>query len=185
MRLILLISIIFINYSFYRQTQPETIIWTKDKLLTWDNFKGLPDTSNKYAAVTNCNIKTNFRTKKDTLFISAVSYMQPSMSWVKSKSKNTNLLKHEQVHFDITELSMRKLRQTILSTKFIKKQIGNDLNKMTDIYTQAFKQYGALYDLETNHGLIKAKQTEWEKKIAKELKNLEAYSITELKILIN
>ena len=135
-----------LSYIMFKQpntTTADILIWNKSKLLTWENFKGTPDTFSKYAAVTNCNIETNFRAKKDTLFIRAVSYMQSSLSWVKIKSKNANLLKHEQVHFDISELYIRKLRQTILSTKFAKTQIGNELNKLIsgDSQSQYVLQY--------------------------------------------
>lgn len=184
MRIVLLIAVTFITLSFYKQIEPDVILWSKDKMLAWNNFHGLPDTSNKYAAVTDCHIKMRFNTKKDTLYVSIFSYMQPSMSWVKIKSKNANLLKHEQVHFDITELYTRKLRQTVLSKKHTKSILANELKKIESNNHQEFVKCQDLYDIETEHSKIKLKQQEWEKKIIKELKELEAYSNTDLKILL-
>ncbi len=184
MRIISLITLIFIVFCSYRQTQPEIITWSPNRLLTWNDFKGVPDVNKKHSAITDCNIDWNLKTIKDSLFVNIKANVQPNKSWVKLKAMTKDLLKHEQVHFDITELFARKLRHLVLNSKFPKTGVGNELKKMSFNNTIAFKKYQSLYDSLTNHSLIKAKQLEWEKKIVKELKELDAYSNTDLKILL-
>ena len=51
------------------------------------------------------------------------------------------------------------------------------IQKIYNYYETHFRDsINAVYDLETDHGLIVTKQKEWERKIVKELKELEAYS---------
>lgn len=184
MKIFLITCLAFCFYSFMCQTEPEIIFWSKDNSLKWINFKGLPDANNKHAAITDCNIKMDFKTKKDTLFVSIIPYMSPNKSWVKTNEQNVILLKHEQIHFDITELFARKFRQVILNKKFLKAKLSDELKSISTTNNLMFKSYQSLYDTETDHSRIKSKQLEWEKKIAKELKDLEAYSNTDLKILL-
>ncbi|MDW3194211.1 MAG: hypothetical protein R8G66_17690 [Cytophagales bacterium] len=79
-------------------------------------------------------------------------------SWTKHKRGSEDLLRHEQYHFNITELHARMLRQLVAtdsaeeldfdSLKFI---VDTSLDKMQD-----------RYDQESNHSLIRAYQHLWE-----------------------
>jgi len=184
MKIFLIICLTFCFYNFNFQKELEIIYWSKHNALKWTDFKGSVDINNKHAAITDCNIKMDFKTKKDTLFVSILSYMSPNKSWVKTNEQNVILLKHEQIHFDITELFARKFRQVVLSKKILKAKISDELNSISANNNLAFKSYQDLYDKETDHSRVKSKQLEWEQKVAKELKNLEAYSNTDLKILL-
>ncbi len=185
----LVVSIIIGCLGYIALKQPITeneniIIWNKNRLLTWDDFKGKPDTTTEYLAVTDCNFNTKFFSNKDTLHISTKCYMECKTSWKKKKTLSTALLKHEQLHFDIAELYVRKLKLELVKMAVTKKEAQKKIDEISKLNTQQFKQYQALYDKETDHSKIKVKQLEWEKKITKELKDLEAYSKPNIKILL-
>lgn len=162
----------------------DKVFWAKDKPLTWDHFKGTPDTTSKYAAATDCHIDMNYKTRKDTLYVKVETYSTTFDSWVKLKRKTVDLLKHEQLHFDVAELFARKLRKSILELKIQKKDAVNALQAIEAANTNAFGKYQDLYDSETDHNLIRNKQIEWEKKITTELKAYDAYSNPDLKVIM-
>jgi hypothetical protein len=104
-------------------------------------------------------------------------------SWSKDKKSNS-LLKHEQLHFDIAELTTRKLRQAYST------HVSYDIEATSLFIDSVFNRYSkiefdsinALYDTETNHGIIETKQKVWETKITSELKKLEKYASTKVVI---
>jgi hypothetical protein len=92
-------------------------------------------------------------------------------------------LKHEQIHFDICELYARKLRQKFTETNFAKvKSLDNETTKMyTKISSELFKEEEK-YDKDTEHGLNSAKQKIWDADIKAKLKELEAFSKSNINI---
>jgi hypothetical protein len=174
-----------ISVSFTQIQQPiDKIYWATNNPLTWDHFKGSPDTTREYAAATDCHIDMNYNSRKDTLYVRVETYSTTFDSWIKPKYKTIELLKHEQLHFDVAELFARKLRKTILELRIQKKDAQNALQAIEAANTNAYRKYQDLYDSETDHNLIKKKQEEWEKKITSELKAYEAYSNPDLRIIL-
>lgn len=153
--------------------------------LTWDDFKGKIDTNNKInAAITTSGISKLYKKKGDTVYLSIKTKFYKYDSWIKLKYKTTEILKHEQGHFDITEIFALRLRKLYLSYKFNKSNPKNEIDLLFNKNKEEESKYQDLYDKETNHHKTKMKQLEWGKKIAKELKELEAYNNTELKIIL-
>lgn len=159
-----------------QEEKNDTIHWSSTRKLTWDDFKGEIDNNSEYKAITTTNLKT-----KSNVFTNyLVDYelycvFEKNKSW--TKSKTISLLKHEQIHFDISELVMRKMRKKFLAHNF---SSLDNVNVMIErIFQEAVierRSINSMYDEETEHGTIADKQKEWEIKIAKELKVLEEYS---------
>jgi hypothetical protein len=161
--------------------QDESIIsWDLDYRLQWSDFRGTPRPQNHAVAVTASGITFSYSTKKsDTRLIdyrveiSADFY--PEKSWCVRDKVNNNILNHERLHFDITELHARKFRKRVAETRFdlgINKQIEfihNQINKELEEMQQR-------YDAETNHSQIIEKQQEWQTYIVEELNKLVSYS---------
>lgn len=186
-RSVLLLLIMSCFMAFAKQTpQPEIILWNKNRPLTWEDFKGQADYNTKYGAITSSGIKFKWNTnpKKDSLIITIIAKMNTLKSWTKQEYQTYSALNHEQLHFDITELYARKLRQTILTQKLVKKDLASVLKTLVATNDKLLNDYQDKYDLETSHSQIKSKQMEWEKKIAAELKALEQYSNTEIRLLL-
>ena len=161
------------------QDEP-TINWSPQLQLEWSDFQGRPVKGTTVVAVTASGLSFGFSTKRTndqlsdyTFHVEAQFY--PQKSWYIKARANANILSHERLHFDITELHARKFRKTISNTKFT-----NNINKeMEDIYASINRELTAmqnLYDEETDHSQNLEKQREWESKITLALEKLAYYS---------
>lgn len=163
------------------------IYWKQGNLLKWDDFQGNPEENSPLAAATASGYgfeSYTIKAKVDTVFLNINSYFTKNKSWVKQSKKTEFLLRHEQLHFSISELYCRKFKKTLNSTSFKRENFKIALTeslKKSHVECSAFQD---LYDRETNHSKNKTKQAEWEKKIAKELKALEIFSETKIFVCI-
>ncbi len=166
------------SYSQNGFVANDTIIsWSENRKLKWGDFKGIKDSINfaENGAATSYSISLLPRNIKvdECEKINAIALFFKETSWTISES--LGLLKHEQTHFDIAEIYVRKIRKCFSEMKEDEEsdiysyiEIAKDLGSQCTVYQQ-------LYDSETAHGTIGLKQLEWEKKTAKELKALDAY----------
>ena len=120
---------------------------------------------------------------KITLDIS--TYFDPSKSWKKKKAGTDALLRHEQNHFDISEVYARmlvkKLKELELTNpKTAFQVITREYNKSN---TESARK-SVEYDKETNHGIIPEKQEEWNQKVKKMLEDTKDYSMKSLTLFI-
>jgi hypothetical protein len=137
--------------------------------LTWDSFKGEPEKDSKFTAA----IFTEFKGKINRVYNYPPAYMiavvNENKSWKRLHNDSvsaSNLLKHEQGHFDITEIYKRKAIDSI------KNSWGRRPEQIQKIITHFYEQkelYHSLYDLTTNHGQNELEQKEWNSKIYIEL----------------
>jgi hypothetical protein len=175
-RLALYITLVVICFSF---TQGDnSILWQEGSKLTWDDFKDKPNASSPYKAFTESEIKTEMAAKNTEAHISIKTFFDKNKSWVKNKTDE--LLAHEQLHFDITELWARKFRQKVSGKTFSYKTFQKEINAIqSDIY-KGSKEMQTDYDKETQHSIVVASQKKWEKKIADDLQKLSAYNTPEV-----
>jgi hypothetical protein len=152
----------------------EEIKWDKSQRLTWSDFKGRPDRRSQMDALTESGISFSWGCDARGFRHETYSMFVPSKSWVKTKSPE--LLRHEQLHFDITEVHARKIRKYFgelrnpckLGQSGINSAAGRIIRESTDMQNQ--------YDRETEHSENEASQRRWEQKIAAELQSLEAWA---------
>lgn len=181
-----LVIIAFISFSFNSAFQKEdtVIYWQTDRKLTWDDFQGEVPTNTNLSAMSHTGMEHNYTFKNNILEIDAQCSFEKLKSWSKINNRTDALLKHEQGHFDITEIYIRKFRKQITEIEFNSKNIHekfeNNMRKINSEYNNCQN----LYDKETNHHINQKKQAEWEEKIANDLKELEAYSETHLTIQV-
>ncbi|HSP39953.1 MAG TPA: hypothetical protein VLN46_00870, partial [Gillisia sp.] len=116
MKFYCLVFLFGLTFSAFSQYDPGKIFWEQDGL-TWEDFKALPNEESKFDANTNAGLSFSWGVKNTNgdieLTYEVTSYFNPKLSWVKIDSDNDYLLKHEQLHFDITELHARKLRKKL------------------------------------------------------------------------
>jgi hypothetical protein len=156
------------------ETVNDTIYWSAGEKLNWDDFNATPDDRTDALAVTGSAISASYSFKDSQVKMGARSFFLRSKSWV--KKKEDYLLRHEQLHFNITEIYARKIRKAFSkssttdnkSSKALYKKVFSSLNAEC-------KEYQNKYDRETRHSIIKEKQLEWDEKITKELEDLDDY----------
>lgn len=161
------------------------IIWSTTPL-TWDDFKGKMRKSDPYDAATLSAVSSSFSGDNSNLNFEVKAVFFPKGSKKKAKKKSVELLKHEQGHFDITEIFARKLRQTLQNKTYRNyKSIGKEVDKIYNKNNMAWRKFQNLYDKETDHSKNKAEQLEWNTKIQSQLKELDEYKSTNFTVDIS
>ncbi|WP_460219139.1 DUF922 domain-containing protein [Psychroserpens sp. MEBiC05023] len=153
------------------------IEWRADRKLTWDDFKGEPDLENfpNALAVTNSGFgyesaKNLFKDGK--LFVQSI--FNTDRSWVLPHAKNDYVLRHEQIHFDLTEIYARKLRKAFSDAKINSSKLYRANEIFNKIYAELrFKQ--EQYDEETLRGEKTDIQEKWEAIVIIELEKYDLY----------
>lgn len=165
--------LLFICISHFGFSQEEkTMEWNVSKKLSWSDFKDNPPASSPIAAVTASGISYEFSAVSDVgkmdIDFNVHAYFYPEKSWYRPKVCNNLILSHEQLHFDITELFARKMRNE-LSAKTFTANIKTEVKVIYERIIKELSEYQELYDNETNFSRNTGKQLQWNKKIVSAL----------------
>jgi hypothetical protein len=165
---------------FFISKDSSTLSWDHDYRLEWSDFIGVPTQGTTTVAVTASGISFSFsiRTTNTRLLnynYSVKAHFYPEQSWYIKERATPNVLNHERLHFDITELFARKFRQRIESTNFTM-----DINaQMEAIHKEVQEELKAMqyrYDTETSNSQDIQIQNDWQTKIIVQLNELVHYS---------
>lgn len=149
--------------------------WSSDRKLKWDDFQGTPYANAAEVAMTASSVEFNYHTRGNEIGWTVTAKYFPKLSWSNKQLQSDIILKHEQVHFDITELYARmfrkQLQENVHSTADIPtlKAIGKNIMKQ-------WSQEENRYDQETNHSVNTAQQLKWEKDIQQRLDSLQEFA---------
>ena len=144
------------------------IQWSRNNPLTWSDFRG-EFVSGNYEAAIHTNIAYGKNLKNEW---SVWAYFNQNNS-AYIKDTNSNILQHEQYHFNIAEVQARLLRKYVIEQK---------IDMQTYQFEALFKQAKEdlvntqrAYDEQTNHSLNKINQMQWQMNIDNQLEELKAY----------
>jgi hypothetical protein len=185
---ILMIVVIGIisSFSIPKVADGDKINWSKSRKLTWDDFKEpVPENKTSTVAYTNSGYGYKLSYNQDSATFTIDCYFDKTKSWVKKDQANDYILKHEQGHFDITYTNSLRLRKTLKEHRFTLQNINDEVKKIMNTSYDDNSKEQDLYDSETNHSIIKEKQEEWNKRIEKDIKDLEIYSSNTIAIKLN
>ncbi|MBG44059.1 MAG: DUF922 domain-containing protein [Aequorivita sp.] len=173
---LLIISIFF--FLFVPQLNTEKILWNENQKLSWNDFRGKPIPSASFVASTNTGIsfQYSYSIKNGDVNVeySVDSFFSPEGSWYIPQRVNSHILRHEQAHFDISELHARMLRKNLHEKKFTKR-IKSEIE---DIYKQVEQKRRAMqtkFDAESDHSRNEEKEIFWQKYIAQQLAAYDAW----------
>jgi len=93
-------------------------------------------------------------------------------SWVLDQYRTPELLKHEQYHFNLSEIFAREMRKE-LST--ISEPSSKIVQEIYDKWIVNYYEEQAIYDKETAHSQITSEQLRWQEKIDTKLYELTSY----------
>lgn len=161
--------------SVQAQDDQEKIAWQEDVDLSWEDFKGQPDPNSDFKANTNTGIIYSWGISKAKDGVSfryqVFNNFYPQLSWVDPNSKVDHLLKHEQLHFDISELHARKLRKKLAEIDSDK--LGSSAKEfLNNLYAEVDKERAAMqkaFDKESKHSIDKEQEAKWQKLVKEEL----------------
>ncbi len=155
------------------------IFWNENRPLRISDFKG--GTENRpFQAATYSGLKVmnpvNVWTGKTKVIVE--SYFNPDLSYFKQSERDSSVLAHEQLHFDITELYARKLR----------KQLTENCSNQYDYFEKRDSIYKSVelelslkqdeYDSEVYSE--RSLQSKWNLWVQKQLRELNDYSEKEV-----
>lgn len=174
--------ILFLMVSVVVNAQlPENSMSWQEDLLEWSDFRGKPQLHNSFHANTTSGISYSWSLKtseegKEFVF-SVESYFFPEGSWVKPGKTSENLLAHEQLHFDITELHARKLRSQL--QEFNPEKVKDIKKALREIYQKIEAERAHMqqkFDVETRHSQNAEAQLKWQEVVRLELGKYEEFS---------
>lgn len=152
----------------------DVVKWSADRKLAWKDYLAKPDPSNGAAAITSTYIGIqNSYTDKSFSYTISSGFIK-NKSWV--RVQDDHVLKHEQGHFDITEIYARKLFKALREYRFNRNTVEKDVDKIYDDVLKEKDEMQRQYDRETDFSRDKEKQREWLKKIDVMLNELKVYA---------
>ena len=167
--------IFLLGFFGFAQEIEEGVPWNDTIRLTWADFKGKVPTGEPSAATTASGISytysANLLHHEVHLDFEVNAYFYPNESWYKPELCNENTLAHEQLHFDITEVFARKMREKLRRTSF-SDDVKAEVRKIYSDILRGLQQYQERYDWETNFSRNREKQLEWNLKIAEALQEV-------------
>ena len=171
-----MIFVFFLWTTIGFSQEEETILWQESVVLHWSDFKEIPPKSDRIAAITASGISYQFsaienRSGAVTIDFEVNTFFYPNKSWYKPKICDRDILRHEQLHFDISELFARKMRKR-LSKKHFTKRVKSEVNTIYKSILKELNDFQNLYDSETNFSRNKEKQLLWNRKIQEALKEV-------------
>mgnify|MGYP006875408945 CR=1 FL=1 len=170
--------------SITQDQEVKMIEWNESFNLEWSDYKANPDWDDTNVAISATSLSFKYGLIKNNSgevvgFQTEVkSYFYPQKSWYKKTSDVPLdlLIEHERLRFDITELFARYFRRSISKLK-PSKRIVNQFLKLNDSISNAMNRKHQLYDFETNGGLTREFQKQWEQEINEQLNSLAEFSI--------
>lgn len=175
--LVFLYAVPKISFSHFRFYDiDDTLIWSSNIKLTWNDFRGAPRNDIPYAALSNSGVKYQIAYFDNHARITLQAYFNRARSWVKSDSVDDELLQHEYYHFCVTELFTRKLRKEMLNYKGSLNEVSPFLKRKCMAIYIKFARYQAKYDRATDHSVKSIVQKKWESKIDTEMMKYLSFS---------
>lgn len=160
--------------SFQSPQDYDTISWSAERRLSWDDFQGKAPLNARAAAITASGISYRFSTSgtKENMEVDFQidTFFYPSKSWYQPELSDEVILSHEQLHFDISELYARKMKARLAEQTFTH---SNVKAKVKSIYREILKElddFQNQYDDETNFSRNREQQFIWNEKMKHALK---------------
>ncbi|MBO3116733.1 DUF922 domain-containing protein [Winogradskyella sp. DF17] len=158
----------------------EALSWKDNRPLTWADFKARPQSNSSALAQTSSGISFGYSLKtRDGRIVdyntNVQAHFYPNKSWYLKDKADGYILKHEQLHFDITELYARHFRKRLKSIR-VNQNLRQQLANLQNDINKAVNKTQKRYDAETNHSINREAQKIWQSTIAKELERLQEFS---------
>lgn len=147
----------------------DTVFYSANRPLIYEDFRARARPGGRFAASIFSSFSFDVESEivRGILEVKIISkvFMLKDQSWVRGESKNEYTLNHEQRHFDITQIVTERLKKKIQSLEIYPDEYDSVINYY---YLEAFREMNQLqdlYDKETRHGIDRAAQERWNRKL--------------------
>lgn len=122
----------------YFMEKDDALFWSKENFLSWSDFQAdsnpsaFEDASSKIKFHFTWTVDSEMKTGKVYYEIKNIhlsTYFLRHLSWVRRGQNSPNLLKHEQGHFDLAELSRIDIEEKIQNSFYNKKFLTRGKNE--------------------------------------------------------
>jgi Bacterial protein of unknown function (DUF922) len=169
------------------------IPWSPARKLRKDDFKARVPLNAPSASMSWIHVETEWMCKDGTLVATALAMFDPSRSWWRDTRGSVwstagdrtssadaqlearrnmvqldmQLLEHEQLHFDIAEVTVRKIRARFQDFKNACAEAGgtDPIQQMVAEVDRELQDEQQRYDRETGHGVNARAQDQWRRRI--------------------
>lgn len=155
--------------------------WDSTIPLGWSQFRGPPQHEYATAAQTSSAVTYQIGCLgAETRFV-VVATFSTTESWVRPDIPSDSIaspqvLRHEQLHFDLSEVLARELRLALATTPGLCPANLVRARQLFDSLSAASRTLQARYDEETGHGTLVTSQAIWSRRIRALLDALAAYA---------
>ena len=165
-------------YSFAQTKVKDTITYSEYNKLHWSDFKDKVPADTKYSAsvCSGMSYKWSYSIANNIpeFAYEVEAKLYRNLSWSKYTEGKEEVLSHEQLHFDISELYARKFRKQ-LSEYEVSRNVRKDVGDMYENLEKERLKFQLMYDSITEHSLNKEAQIEWNLKVNRLLNEYDAY----------
>lgn len=157
----------------------DTVYYHSNRPLTWKDFLGAPAVLSRWAAQVFTSFGFEARSSVNNrvleLRVRTKVWIDKTISWARTDSKNDYVLDHEQLHFDITRLTAERFKRHLQTMELSVEDYSSEIQYQYIEFFRLHSQLQQQYDEETSHGINKTAQAQWVKKVRDELRS---YGVT-------
>lgn len=139
--------------------------WTEQRPLTWDDFLAPPDAASKGAALTAYEIQARTVCEEAGPAFRVTVRFLPNQSWVKPRQRKAQILAHEQGHFDLAEVTARRLRAELALLDHGCADGNAAFTRLVADFQSRDLELQRSYDRQTMFGTGSGAQKHWEARI--------------------
>ena len=151
-RLIIFLFFLLAGGLGHGQEIVESIPWEGSRKLTWEDFKGPVPPDAVPAATTASGISYKYSANlihhEVELDFEVTAFFYPNESWYRPDVCDKDVLQHEQLHFDISEVFARRMRIKLRNTSFTE-NVKEEIRKIYEEILQELEDLQDKYDWET------------------------------------
>ena len=164
--IISLLSILFLSFTndekIPTQEGENRLDWSEYIPLDWSDFQAIPPGMSRrnIAAITSSVIQYRYYCEDGKINYNVKSVFLKDESWVRETARTDDYLRHEQLHFDITEVYARKLKRFLGQRKYYCDDVKEFEQQITKMLSD-WREMQARYDKETHYSLNYQSQQHW------------------------
>ena len=158
----------------------DALPWSATRRLAWADFQGIPPTRGDESALTAYSLFHGAACTGRSFEFRVVAAFLPRQSWVKpaivaNPTESARTLRHEQTHFDLSEVHARRMRRYFSELFEPCMKTAEELGSLAERFVREESAAQRRYDEETSHGRMSRKQTEWEADVTRQLAELNKF----------
>lgn len=164
--------LIFLTFTRPPVQDTDAISWEAGRKLSWADFRGDAPETKQVAATTASGISYSFQSEGNRglyrVDYEVNAFFYPHKSWYHKELCDSVVLRHEQLHFDITELYARRMRK-LMAGKTFGSDVRAEVRRIFKRINRELSEFQARYDRETDFSRDREAQARWNAEIARKL----------------